>query len=191
MCGKRKLFEIGGLSSRLFFCGNNFGIPYVHFDKTLFLFILASALTAACQTTATEGEIISTPLNQPPTEEPDLVIAEPVQETAGTNAELVPIAPQPNPEDLLGLEPKDIQALLGPVSLKRWEGEAQVMQFANEHCVMDIYFYEETPGAAFYASYLNARLKDGAEISSDVCLIALLPGGVWPEAFRETVFSRQ
>ena len=91
-------------------------------------------------------------------------------------AELAPeAAPMLGPDDLLGLEPRGIQDLLGPVSLKRWEGAAQVMQFANGQCVMDIYFYENQTGGAFEAAYLSARNLSGADVDTASCLTSLLP----------------
>lgn len=138
--------------------------------KTIIFFLCLLAL-GAC---ATVGEPIVTPEPQPVvTPEPvveEPIIVEPEPEVA------IPETPAVAAGDIIGLEPVDVQNLLGPVSLKRWEGEVQVMQFTNEHCVIDIYFYETAPGEAFEASYLNARLPSGIEVSSDTCLASLLPG---------------
>ncbi len=110
------------------------------------------------------------PIAAPAMEQPD---PDPVVEVV---AESQPeAAPRPNPDDLLGLEPKGIQDLLGPVSLKRWEGTAQVMQFKGGQCVMDIYFYENQPGGAFEAAYLSARTLSGADVDTASCLTSLLP----------------
>jgi len=76
--------------------------------------------------------------------------------------------------DLLGLEPKDVQAILGEVSLKRWEGAAQMMQFTGEACILDVYFYEEAPGQAFRATFLAARRASGEGMEAGLCLRALL-----------------
>lgn len=158
--------------------------------KFFFLFLIPIALVS-CQSTPAEEEPTATPLSQPAPEKTIPVSTNPDLDTVNTTFEPELTATAPDPEDLIGREPKVIQALLGPVSLKRWEGAVQVMQFANDHCVMDIYFYESAPGEAFEASYMNARLKDGSEISTDVCLAALLPNGVWPQSFRESILSGQ
>ena len=143
----------------------------------------ASALAAACQTPAEDADPVATPAAETPEPaEPEPSVAE---ETPLPVPEPEPAPPPPDPDDLLGLEPAAIQDLLGPVSLKRWEGDAQVMQFRNQHCIMDFYFYEDAPGAPFRVAYLSARLPDGAEISTSVCLEALLPEGRWPDGFRE------
>ncbi|MEE8258724.1 MAG: hypothetical protein V3R20_03445 [Sphingomonadales bacterium] len=119
-----------------------------------------------------------------PDEDPALgaLAASPPPKTSGVETPLNP-TPEPvsttpsvaGPDALLGLEPREIQALLGPVSLKRWEGEGQVMQFTNRQCVMDIYFYESEPGGAFQATYLSARTKMGADFDPASCLASLLP----------------
>ena len=133
------------------------------------LFILpvwACATPARQQTPA-----VSTPVEEPETAletnpgQAEEMLAEPVQESL----------PSQTPDDLIGLEPKAIQDLLGPVSLKRWEEDAQVMQFANRQCVMDIYFYETSPGGAFQATYLSARTPTGADVDAASCLTSLLP----------------
>ena len=95
--------------------------------------------------------------------------------------------PPPTLDDLIGLEPKNIQEILGPVSLRRWEGSAQVMHFTNGHCVLDIYFYEREPDNAFEATYIQARTLEGVDVEAGVCLTSLLPGGTWPEGFKEGV----
>lgn len=74
---------------------------------------------------------------------------------------------------LIGLEPKDVQKLFGEVSFKRWEGPAQVMQFSGD-CILDIYFYEDSPGQAFRATYLSARTSEGLLMETDPCIKMLL-----------------
>ncbi len=146
-----------------------------HPAKTAFLLLGLLAL-GACTTPVEPDEpaLESEALQPEPAPEPVVVEEQPVEPEIFTTETPVMTA-----DDILGLEPAQVQNLLGPVSLKRWEGEAQVMQFTNAHCVIDIYFYETAPGEAFEASYLNARTTSGSEVGSDLCLASLLPGGVW------------
>ncbi len=146
--------------------------------RTSPILLICSLGLVACTAPATTQ---APPPDQPATQpEP---VPDPVKE--GETA-VDQVAQDPGPEipaltssDLLGMEPAEVQNLLGPVSLKRWEGDIQVMQFRNDHCVIDVYFYETAPGEAFEASYLAARTSSGAEIGSDICLASILPGGVW------------
>ena len=91
-----------------------------------------------------------------------------------------PPPPRPDADRLLGLEPRHIQDVLGTPSLVRREGAAQVMQFKNGSCVLDVIFYEEAPGGAFLAEHLASRLLDGAPIAPGDCLAAILPDGQFP-----------
>lgn len=88
----------------------------------------------------------------------------------------------PDAGRLLGLEPRQIQDVLGTPSLVRREDAAQVMQFKNGNCVLDIIFYEETPGGAFLSQHLSSRALDGAPVAPRECLAALLPFGFPPGA---------
>lgn len=88
--------------------------------------------------------------------------------------------PLPDPDLLLGLEPRQIQDILGTPSLVRREGAAQVMQFKNGNCVFDVIFYEETAGGAFRARHLGSRLLDGAPITPQDCLARILPDSQFP-----------
>lgn len=98
-------------------------------------------------------------------------------------------APPPEASRLLGLEPRHIQDLLGTPSLVRREGAAQVMQFKNGNCVLDIFFYEEAPGSAFLARHLASRLLDGAPIAPADCLAAILPDGRFPPGILPAIPS--
>lgn len=138
-------------------------------SKALILLISLFWLNAC----ATTGEPPATSEQQPALA-PGPVVEEPVTPEPEPENE-VPEPPALLASDIISLEPVEVQNLLGPVSLKRWEGEVQVMQFSGEHCVIDIYFYETAPGEAFEASYLNARSSSGTEVSSDACLASLLP----------------
>ncbi len=151
------------------------------------IFVAGLFWLGAC---TTPGEPTAMP-EQLPVVPPEPVVEEPVNPETETEA-AAPEMRVLGTRDLLGMAPAEVQTLLGPVSLKRWEGEIQVMQFSNDHCVIDIYFYETAPGEAFEATYLNARNNSGEEISKDICLASLLPGGVWAgEAVKPSPAGQQ
>jgi len=139
--------------------------------RFVFLIIAVLFIPACAAPAGQQGSPAVTNVEQPE------ALSEEVITPAGEIAvEPVPESlPSHTPGDLIGLEPKEIQGLLGPVSLKRWEGEAQVMQFKGDQCVMDIYFYEAAPGGAFEATYLSARTLNGADVDTASCLTSLLP----------------
>lgn len=51
--------------------------------------------------------------------------------------------PQPSPDQLMGLDAQGVTRLLGQPSLKRTEGPANVWQYANRLCVLDVVMYDE------------------------------------------------
>ena len=140
-------------------------MPTSRKPKLLFLCLF---LVSSCAAPA-NNEPVTTALATPQVASPAVLDTPPDTDLSTTTR------PPPNPDTLLGLEPRDVQAILGPVSLKRWEGDGQVMQFSNEQCVLDIYFYEASPGGAFQATYLSARTTNGAGTDTALCLGSLLP----------------
>ena len=54
---------------------------------------------------------------------------------------VVPVA-RPSLE-LIGRNPVEVAALLGPPALDRSEGSARQLQFANAACVLDVVFYPD------------------------------------------------
>ena len=136
--------------------------------------LLSLLLLAAC---ASPGS------NPPPANQP----AEKVP-TAPAPVEILPVQKEapplalPEPGRLSGLNPKQIQALVGEPSLVRRDGHVQVMLFENAACVLEIIFYEANPDAHFIANRLNARNRAGVETNLQACLVNLLPNGQWLDA---------
>ena len=93
-----------------------------------------------------------------------------------------PPPPRPDPRELLGLTPQEVQDLLGAPAFVRWEDHAQLAQYRGPGCVFDLFFYEEAPGEHFRADHVEARDGAGAPADAQACLITLLPGGKWPES---------
>jgi hypothetical protein len=87
--------------------------------------------------------------------------------------------PAPKPSRLSGLNPKQVQALMGTPSLVRRDGAMQVMLFEQGPCVFEIIFYEPTPDTHFRAEHLNARDRNGTDTDLQTCLVGLLPNGQW------------
>lgn len=113
---------------------------------------------------------------------PDASLPEETGPAAGL-PETLPLQPPPDPDRLLGLEPRQVQDVLGTPNLVRRENAAQVMQFKNGNCVLDVIFYEEAAGGAFRARHLASRMVDGAAITAPDCLAAILPDGRYPAEF--------
>jgi len=83
----------------------------------------------------------------------------------------MPKGPAPTSASMMGKSPREIESLLGAPTLLREETGAQIWQYANAHCVLLLYLYED--GADLYrVAHLEARIKDVPNDNVDVCLAA-------------------
>ncbi|MGY8959283.1 MAG: hypothetical protein ACKVKG_07095, partial [Alphaproteobacteria bacterium] len=66
--------------------------------------------------------------------------ARPDQKTRIATAPRRPAA-LPQPDRLIGMDGAAVAALLGPARFVRRDGAAEVWQYRNEHCVLDVFLY--------------------------------------------------
>ncbi len=87
-----------------------------------------------------------------------------------------PAPPEPvvddDPQQLYGVDPVALDALLGQPSLIRNEAPAQIWQYRSRTCVFDVFLYEEPGGPR--VSYLEARDDAAQRIEPRACLNELL-----------------
>ncbi|HEX9807789.1 MAG TPA: hypothetical protein VGA34_12930 [Alteraurantiacibacter sp.] len=77
-------------------------------------------------------------------------------------------------EPVIGRNQAALVQMLGTPRLNVEEGDARKLQWANEACVLDIYFYPLRPGGEPAASWIEARrASDGRDVDRVQCLIAL------------------
>ena len=80
----------------------------------------------------------------------------------------------PGLEGVIGADTGDLVRQFGPARLDVWEGDARKMQFAGNACVLDVYLYPPSPGAAPQATYVDARrASDGQDVDRAACVAAL------------------
>lgn len=111
---------------------------------------------------------------------PDMLL--PLDSAEPAKAERAALTPSPaRPESgrLMGLTPTDVESLLGKPSLVRVEMAAQVMQFVNGDCVLDVFMSEPQPGAQFRTQHVEARDRDGKALPEEQCLAVLIPQELW------------
>jgi len=53
--------------------------------------------------------------------------------------------PPPSPERLLGMNGAAVTGLLGAANLVRRDGDAEIWQYRNDHCVLDVFLYGPGP----------------------------------------------
>ncbi len=119
----------------------------------------------------------------PPRAPPPAPAPEPVQ--LPEPAPPPPPPPRPVPPTaalILGRTAAEVQALLRHPTLVRREEGAQMMQFTDPVCVLDVVLYPPAPGAHFRARHLAARTPAGAALDPATCLAELVPKERWPRA---------
>ena len=118
---------------------------------------------------------------------PKPAVIPPVTETPGAVPDAVPEAAQPDPataalppepvinddpQQLMGLDPSALNALLGEPELIRRETPAEIWQYRNEGCVFDVFLYDTSSGRE--VTYIEARDDAAQQIETRACLNGLL-----------------
>jgi len=75
--------------------------------------------------------------------------------------------------EVIGRDARAITALLGTPRLDVREGAARKLQFSGAACVIDAYLYPATGGGEPVATWIDARLPDGADTDRAACVAAL------------------
>lgn len=77
-----------------------------------------------------------------------------------------------DPDEMMGLGRKAVQALLGKPGLVRREAPAEVWQYQSGGCVLDVFLYQAS--ADFQVVYLEARTGQAIDTAAATCLGAVL-----------------
>lgn len=84
-----------------------------------------------------------------------------------------------NPDNIVGVSARDLHVLFGNSSFIRQEGRASVWQYANDSCVLDIFFAVKEGGSADLApaAYYEIRATSGKKpLDKTACVADLLKG---------------
>ena len=80
----------------------------------------------------------------------------------------------PGLEGVIGADTAGLQRQFGKPRLDVWEADARKLQFSGDACVLDIYLYPPSPGAAPRATYVDSRrASDGQDVDRAACVRAL------------------
>ncbi|MBL4720613.1 MAG: hypothetical protein JKY20_05735 [Alphaproteobacteria bacterium] len=89
-------------------------------------------------TPLTETSVVAIPLRAAPKPTASIAWKNPPARIA--TAPRIPMAP-PKPGRLIGMNGAAVAELLGPARFVRRDGPAEVWQYRNEHCVLDVFLY--------------------------------------------------
>ena len=74
---------------------------------------------------------------------------------------------------LLNLDAAGVMEVLGLPVQDAEEGPARRLQFASAACILDVYLYPPSEGAAPRVAYASARVPDGREADRNLCITML------------------
>ena len=120
---------------------------------------------------AREAPTPETPAPAPaPRSLPDLAMSQDVR-----GRDIVPGPDRvPAPRILLGLEHQQVMALLGEPSFKRRDDPAQIWQYRDSICILDVFLYRPDGGGAYRVTHVEVRGHGVIKVSREDCFLRLL-----------------
>jgi hypothetical protein len=101
---------------------------------------------------------------------------DPVPNVAAPEPATAALPPTPiindDPQQLMGIEPGALGAILGEPELTRREAPAEIWQYRNDSCVLDVFLYD-TAGRR-EVTYVEARDGAAQRMDARACLNTLL-----------------
>ena len=77
-------------------------------------------------------------------------------------------------DQLSGIGRGQVIALLGPADFHRKDGPAEIMQYRNSSCTLDVFLYKKAGSGEAQVHHVEARDQRMNTISSDSCLNTVL-----------------
>jgi len=134
--------------------------------------LAAATALAACGPT-TGAKVASTPAAGKPARVAAVPPTKPAPPATG-GFRTARVMNLPGLEGVIGADTAALQRQFGTPRLDVWEGDARKLQFSGEACVLDVYLYPPSPGAAPTATYVDARrASDGLDVDRASCVRAL------------------
>ena len=78
-----------------------------------------------------------------------------------------------DPDHLSGLARTELTTLLGAPDFGRRDGPAEILQYRNGTCILDIFLYKESANESFLVAHVEARNLDMQEVPGEDCLRSL------------------
>ena len=79
---------------------------------------------------------------------------------------------------LAGMTPDQVIGLLGPPRFKRRDNPAEIWQYRNKACALDLFLYRVENGAGFRVRHFETRMRGlgrgGKKITGKACFTGLL-----------------
>ena len=139
--------------------------------------MLALIGVAACGGIATDANPTPTPTVTPAA----AAATAPATQAAATTPETAMAAPAPAPErrypepaSLAGLDEGQLSGLLGQPRFKRRDDPAQIWQYRNDACALDVFLYKTGKDGPFTVLHFETRGRDKKPVDHKDCFVSLL-----------------
>jgi hypothetical protein len=97
-----------------------------------------------------------------------------IEPTTGAETSTSALAPANlGPDHLSGLARTELTALLGTADFDRRDGPAEILQYRNGTCILDVFLYRESANGAFRVAHVEARNLDMRKVTGADCLRSL------------------
>lgn len=78
------------------------------------------------------------------------------------------------PTQLVGLHAEQLDRLLGPADFTRSDGPAEIRQYRDSGCVLDLFLYADAASGHYRVSHVVARDRQTAGVAEQACVAGLL-----------------
>lgn len=115
----------------------------------------------------------------PPPRKPPVPVAAPAQAPQTPPEEIAkavaePLPPVADPNDLIGLDQPQTEALLGLPSERSEAAPGRIWRYAGRNCELEIYFYLDLKSQVMRALHYEVKSHDPAEPTRDRCFADLV-----------------
>jgi hypothetical protein len=80
----------------------------------------------------------------------------------------------PAPAQLVGLDADQLDRLLGPADFKRSDGPAELRQYRDTECIIDLFLYPDDASGAYRVAHVDARDRVLNGDAAQTCVSRLL-----------------
>jgi hypothetical protein len=80
----------------------------------------------------------------------------------------------PTLHDMIGLDREQVTALLGTPTFRRLDTPADLWQYGNRECILDLFLYRVRNGTAFKVTHADVRTVNGTALTKDACFKGLV-----------------
>lgn len=96
--------------------------------------------------------------------------------SSGRSPDLGAAGRTPGSGELASLGRSQLIGLLGPADFTRIDGPAELMQYRNGTCTLDVFLHDQGSGGETRVTHVEARDANMDAVSEDMCLKSVVRG---------------